>query len=123
MEIFSRWRTAIVQSPDLATIIAKANAGEKLEDDEQIKFSIFCDEIFFAVTVSYATSHQSGAVHDIDAEIDYVLSLFEIIPAGITQWNRIHAQLLLTAPELVTKVDERLGNNPKELANIQTGDA
>ena len=99
-----------MQSPDLAGIIAKANAGEKLEDDEQIKFSIFCDEMFFAVTVSYATSHQSGSVHDIDAEIDYVMSLFEIIPAGITQWNRIHAQLLLTSPELVTKVDERLGN-------------
>ena len=59
MEIFSRWRTALVQSPDLSNIAAKANAGEKLDAQEQIKFSLFCDEMFFAVTVSYATSHQS----------------------------------------------------------------
>ena len=68
--------------------------------------------MFFAVTVSYATSQQSGVPSmTLNAEIDYVLSLFEIIPASITEWNRIHAQLEGTSPQLVAIVDERMGND------------
>ena len=111
MELMSRWRNAFVESPDLARIAAKANAGENLNAEEQLKFSLFCDEVFFAATVSYTTSHQAGSVHDDEAEIDYILSVIDLIPASITEWNRVHAQLAATAPNLVSIVDQRIGNS------------
>ncbi len=107
-ELFSRWRTAFIQCPDLAQIVAKANSGDTLLEDEKLKFSIFCDEIFFSVAVSYITIAHSGAVHENTAEIDYLISLIARMPALESEWRRMHGQIEAVSPTMVATIDKRL---------------
>ena len=108
LEMYSRWRGAFSQSPDLARIATKANDGEVLEPEEQLKFSLFADELLFTCAVSYATSLSSGSLHESEAEIDYVIGLFELIPALAVEWKRAYDPLKGVSPELVDAIDRYL---------------
>jgi hypothetical protein len=87
-EIYSRWRLAILNSPDLAAIVDRANTGQELSGVDRIKMAAMADELFVSASVSYSSGTQTGLVHEQQAEIDYLTDILDDNPGIIHAWHK-----------------------------------
>lgn len=108
MALYSTWRINLAGNSALADAIAKANLGELLDEKERIQLEVSADELFFASSVSYAASFRFGAIHQLDAEVRYLMSLMESNPGLIGQWHRFRPFIDELSSEFGEKVDARL---------------
>lgn len=106
--LHSRWRNALLQNSDLATVAAKANRGEELSEEERIQFHVLCDELFIAASVTYANGVQSGSLHEISADAQYLIDLLEKIPGAVSEWDRARTVITAVSPEFVEMINARL---------------
>jgi hypothetical protein len=88
LEVYSRWRTALVDNTDLSRAIAKANRGEALCDYEAVQVSALMDELFMAAAISFNSTRESGALHDRSLDIEYVVGIFHKNPGLVAEWER-----------------------------------
>ena len=87
-EIYSRWRLAILNSPDLAAIVDRANTGQELSGVDRIKMAAMADELFVSASVSYSSGSQTGLVHEQQVEIDYLTDILDDNPGIIPAWHK-----------------------------------
>lgn len=107
-DIFSRWRTSFVQNPELATIADKTNRAEPLTGREQLQYSTLFDDLFLGACVSFANSEQTGSIHDVEAEIEYITHVIDRNPSSIPEWHRIKKIISSISSRFVDAVDAYL---------------
>ncbi|MEQ8693914.1 MAG: hypothetical protein RIC85_01125 [Gammaproteobacteria bacterium] len=108
LEVYSRWRTALVDNSDLARAIAKANNSEALEPNETIQLNAVMDELFYAAAVSHSSTRQSGALHARDLDVDYVVRILSENHGLLAQWKRFERTSEPGFPEFRESVSNNL---------------
>jgi len=114
LEVFSKWRLALLQNSDLAVVVAKTRAGEALNEVEAVQFGVLCEDLFVAVCVSYANSAQSGSIHDRSAEVQYISDMIRENKGAMAEWDRVRFIVDAISQDFRSVVDQRiklLGNS------------
>ncbi|MGR8946827.1 MAG: hypothetical protein ACU84Q_02190 [Gammaproteobacteria bacterium] len=70
-----------------ASIVAKANGGEMLGDNEQLQVSALIGALFIALSISRATGTRTGALDDRADEQEYVSRTYTDNPDLAPYWN------------------------------------
>ena len=105
-EAHARWRSALYQNPDLARLVAKANAKEPLEDSEQIQIKYLNFELFVACLLGFYSADPDSP----RAEVEYLSDIMADNPCVVDSWLRWREKMSLTSPELAALIDERLSD-------------
>ena len=108
VQLFSNWRTSLVQNTDLAAAFAKLNIGEELSETERILVQTSFDELLMAAAVQRSQVLQTGSLHEMSADVEYLLHVFEAIPGVLSLWNDTRSVVVMVSPELVSDLDKRL---------------
>ncbi len=105
-EAHARWRSALYQNPDLARLVAKANAKEPLEESEQIQIKYLNFELFVACMLGFYSADPDSP----RAEVEYLSDIMADNPCVVDSWLRWREKMSLTSPELTTLTDQRLND-------------
>ena len=108
VDLASKWRSALTQDTQMAEILARANNAAELTEAEQIRLNTFAEELFIICAVSYAVSSQSGALHELSGEVEYVWSQLERNPALIREWDSASVIVKLVSVEFQAQISERI---------------
>jgi hypothetical protein len=106
-EAHARWRSALYQNPDLARLVAKANAKEPLEESEEIQIKYLNFELFVACMLGFYSADPDSP----RAEVEYLSDIMADNPCVVDSWQRWREKMSLTSPELAKLVDQRLSDN------------
>lgn len=107
VEMYSKWRSYL-QDPGLVEIIEIANAGGNLSTGQQIRLSSAFEELFAAASGAHLNSVEPGSLYEAEADIDYIVSIFERIPCAEREWDRFKSIASKVSPELVEALDAYL---------------
>ncbi len=105
---YSNWRTAFFSDRSLSKILAKANRGEELDEEERIQFHFFCDEIFCGAVVAFASTELTGDKDQSEPDIEYLVQLLGALPGTIPEWQRLRPVMISASPKLVESVESRI---------------
>ena len=114
LEVFSKWRLALLQNSDLAAVVAKTRSGEALNEVEAVQFGVLCEDLFIAACFSYVNSTQSGSIHDRSAEVQYVSDMIRENKGALAEWDRVRFIVDSTSQDFRSAVNQRielLGNS------------
>ena len=117
LEVYSRWRTVLLENSDLPRAIEKSNQGEALSGDEKIQLNALMEELFLASVIAYVSMTKTPALHDHSLDIEYIVGILEDNPGLIPQWERFRGFVEQISPEYGQSVDRRLnqiGNNRRD---------
>ena len=109
---YSRWRTAVMENPELREAIAKSNRGERLSDEEDLAVSTLTQELFICVAVSIATNQREDILADSTGQIAYLVRVFSDNPGLIAYWHSHKALVASLLPDFTLAVDEKLQISP-----------
>jgi len=112
-ESYSRWRIAFMQNPELPKVIAEANRGEALTDDEEIAISTLSQELFIGAAVSMATNKRSANFYDIPSEIEYLIRILKSNPGLVPFWHSHKDMINQWAPEHVAAINSAVSKDEK----------
>ncbi len=101
-EAHARWRSALYENPQLATLLARANAGESLTEGEEIQLRHLSFEIFVASEFGFYTTQAGGP----RAEVDYIVDLLNDNPSLVDQWKQNRHLSLQADAAFVSIVEE-----------------
>jgi hypothetical protein len=110
-EYYSRWRTAIIENPELRQVITKSNRGELLTGEEELAISTLTQEVFLCVAVSVATNERKKVLSDSSPQIDYLVRMFTDNPGLVAYWHSYKGLISSTLPEFISLVDQKLLNS------------
>ena len=113
IEWYGRWRAIHLENSDIAAVLAKANSGQSLNDQESIQFNVLFEELIWVVAVSYANSSRGGSIHDPSSEVDYLVDRLQSNRGAVDEWHRRKELVAGTSRELVALVDRRLLESKK----------
>lgn len=105
-DLYSNWRTTLLENPHIAKIIVTANSGGELTEEEKVTFHFLCDEVFFAACVSFLTSKQQRGESSAQLQTEYFKQMIAVIPGTIPEWDRLRPITKVIAPELDQVVRE-----------------
>jgi len=108
MEMYSSWRSMLVQNAAFAAVLAKANEKIELSPDEKIQLEAFTDEYFFAILGSHALGAHAGSVHNLSGEIQYFRDMVSRNPCLVSQWHRFRANADIVSPDFASAIDKAL---------------
>ena len=111
MDMYSSWRSMLVQNSVFVEVLAKANDNLELSPGEKIQLEAFTDEYFFAILGSHAMGAHSGSVHDLVGEIHYFLDVTNRNPCLIPQWHRFRANADIVSPDFASAIDNALSRS------------
>ena len=115
MEGFSRWRANVMQNPQIASALARANKSEALSDEEQLQLRCLADELFILVAVGATETEQWSSINRDSIDFEYLRLVFEENPGLIDFWDRYRPVGGAVSKEYVEAVDEliREGRNDR----------
>lgn len=113
IDVYSQWRSHLIDNERLAMIVAKADRGEALTPEEDIPVATLMDDLSIALAITQvsgaaAQAFYTGATASSTPEIEYLLRLFREHPGLVPYWGRIRDYLHSVRPDFVTAVDTRL---------------
>jgi hypothetical protein len=100
VERYANWRTHLIQNPELALIVAKANRGEPLQDEEDIQLNALVYDLCITCIVSHAASTRANALYDHSADVDYLVATLRANPGFHPYWRN--------STDLLNKVDSNI---------------
>ena len=95
-------------SPELPKIIAKANRGETLTDEEEVSMFTLTLDLFVGAVVSSATNERQEIFYDMTTEIDYVVRIVEVNPGFVSYWHRHKSLFSRVSPSYVQAIETRI---------------
>ena len=107
-EMASNWRNMLLQNSDLSDMLAKANAGERLSDSEQIRLHNLSDDLFVMCAVAHADNQYSGSLHDKSGAVEYLMRQFSSNPSLVAEWDRLRGFTALISDDFCRAIDARL---------------
>lgn len=107
-ELYANWRAHLINNPDLAELIAKANRGEELTDAENARAGVFIEDLPIATYVSHTTSAKSNPLYRRGADIGYLAAFLKVNPGLVPHWERTRVLLEDMNPEFPSAVDNLL---------------
>ena len=110
-ELFSKWRTTLLENTDLAVTLSKANNDIELSDAEKTQLYALADELFTAAAVSYAISQHTGATYEQAGEIRYTMSVLESNPGLIPEWIRIRPMVEMVSSDYAIGIDKQINGD------------
>ncbi len=119
VQLFSSWRTNLVQNTDLAVAIAKLNVGDEVNEVERILLRQSFDELLLAAAVTRSQVLEAGSLHEISADVEYVVQVFKDNPGFLELWPGIRHVIDLTSTEFVQDFEKRLN---EEGLTVSVGD-
>lgn len=102
--MYSELRRTLLATPEIAKVLVRARGAETLADDEQILFSTYFEELFFAG----ATSYRGVTHHTFDAGAISVTHLYGVLcanPKAIQEWHNISHILAGISADFVNAID------------------
>ena len=116
VELYSRWRTTLLQNSDVTRTIAKANRSEELDDHEAIQISTLMDDLFIAVVAAHMRTLKFQ--YDRSANIEYLAGILEANPGLIPHWNRFRSVAELVSRESAEDIDKRVNQIEQVRAGV-----
>ena len=107
LETYSRWRSQLIGTPELARILMKAR-GEALSDEEQLLFSAYFEELFYAASISFLSAIEGASLQSEDADVDNIVSVLRANPRALGDWDRHRDIVANVCREFVDRVDQSL---------------
>jgi len=104
----AQWRQTIMANTDLAKAMAKANRKDELDDEEVILLTTLADDLFVAGVAAYANIASSGALHDAEAELEYMAKILTANPGLEPHWSRFRYVVDKVSSEYGAGVDTYL---------------
>ena len=105
IDMYESWRSHLIENAQLAGIVARANRGEPLTDEEQIRVSDLMDDLFIALAVSQATGARTEALYDRSAEREYVRRTFSKNPGLAPFWEQTRDYIHIMGPDFAKQID------------------
>jgi hypothetical protein len=87
VELYANWRSHLIQNPELALIVAKANRGEQLQDEEHLQLDAFVYDLCLTCMASHAASARGHALYDHSADVDYLVAMLKRNPGFHPYWR------------------------------------
>jgi hypothetical protein len=109
--MYSDWRRAVLATPQLATIMVKAKKEGKLDEDEQILFTICFQDLFLAAAASYRGVVHNTAGYDASIGVVHLAGVLRENPLAIIEWHNVSVVVNGISAEFVTAVNKELGNS------------
>ena len=106
VEVYSRWRSALMNNSDLSKAIAKANVGEALSADETIRLSTLADELFYAAAASHESTVKAESLYARSGDADYLAEFLKDNPGLLPQWRKFRGEFI--SPEFRLSVNRRI---------------
>jgi hypothetical protein len=100
----ARWREALYQNPDLADLLAKANAGQPISDGAEIQLRYLHFELFVACVLGFYTADPDSP----RADPDYLIDILRANPNVAREWKRQRHIVQRLSPDLVAVVDSSM---------------
>ncbi len=104
VDLYANWRSHLINNADLADVIAKANADEKLTDGETMRVAAFMDDLALTVYVSYTTGEKSNPLYERQADLLYLIEFLESNPGLAADWERVSTFIDSMQPEFAHTV-------------------
>ena len=108
VDLYSRWRSSLLQNSDLPVVLAKANRAEPLTDEEAIQLQYLADDLFSIATITYANNMNSGSLHDRLGDINFLAGTLRANPGLVEEWVRFRTALVFASDEFVSAINNEL---------------
>jgi len=104
-EAHSRFRLALMTNPELAALLAKANADPNVTEAERIQLQMLFFDIFIACAVGIVTQSTTELPR---TDVIFLSEFLNENPYGKIEWERKRNQMELIVPEFCREVDKLL---------------
>ena len=108
---YSRWRSILLDKPELIEAITKLNSGIEISEVERIQVAVAFEELFLAAGLSYMSGVVAGSMHSSAADVEYLVEYFASNPSAKQEWHRRKSMWNKTAPEFVSAIDDELAKD------------
>ena len=106
MEGFSRWRSNILQNPQVAEALNRANNAQELSEQDQIYLRTIADELFILVGVGATESEKWGPLDRDSIDFQYLRLMFQENPGLVDFWQRYRSVGSAVSSDYVSAVDD-----------------
>ena len=107
-EMYSTWRRTVFDCPELPTVIVKARGSEPLNENEQILFSSYFDELFFTAVTSHRGVVHRTAGYTESIDVTHLLAHMNRNPKAIEEWRRVLPVVSGISSEFANAVERSL---------------
>ena len=107
LETYSRWRSQLIGTPQLAKILLKARR-EPLNEEEKLLFSAYFEELYYAASISFLSGLEGASLQSPDADVDHVTAVLKENPKALEVWRKNQAIVANISAEFVERVNQSL---------------
>ena len=119
VEIYATWRSHLIENGEIAAIVAKANRGEPLEPDEDIRIATLMDDLFVTTAISHAGGVSADVFYDPLSEVRYIERIFRQNPGLAPYWPRSKEYMDKALPSFSAALDSHLSGMSFPLLRAQ----
>lgn len=105
--MYSELRRTLLGSPEIAGVLVQARSEQGLTDKEQILFSAYFEDLFFAAATSYRSMvHHTAETGQISAV--HLLSVLSENPKAIEDWHKMSNILSGISSDFVAVIERSI---------------